>query len=294
MRFGVCGNCIATLPDKLGFEFFDQTVQFGYDYVELPIAELGLLSDEQFEALAKHIDESPIRCEVNNNFVPASVRLTGPDADMNKITEYFKRALARSGRLGVKTVVFGSGGAKYIPAGFPYADAYKQLAEATAVAADIGKQYGITFAIEPIRTPDTNIIKTFKEGVELADYVAKDNVRVLVDYYHLTCNQESTDVLRKYGKDYLRHIHMSYPNFPTVHGYTGPESVNQVPEPVLMKTPFWRTFPSLDDDWDYSDFFDALKTAEYDGRMSIEAYAVAGPFNVIAPKALKFLREMTK
>ena len=56
MRFGCCLNMVATKPDKTGMEWIEKLAEYGFDYAELPIAQLMELSDGDFETLKKKIE----------------------------------------------------------------------------------------------------------------------------------------------------------------------------------------------------------------------------------------------
>ncbi|PNV60611.1 sugar phosphate isomerase/epimerase [Clostridium sp. chh4-2] len=267
MRFGCCGNLVASGPDKTGIEIVERIAQYGYDYIELPLAEMMDLSDGEFEALRKRVDASGIKCEVCNNFFPAKIRLTGPEVNMELIKAYIKDSLSRAKELGVGTVVFGSGTAKNVPEGFSHETAYRQVAEISKEIVPVAKANGITIVIEPIRKPECNIINTFEEGVALAKEVDDETMMVLIDYYHMTWEKESPKILRKYGKEYLRHVHFAYPNIPSEIG---------------------RLYPSDMEEWDYKEFIGILKEIGYDGRVSIEAGVT--DFDTQAKQAIQFLR----
>ena len=90
------------------------------------------------------------------------------------------------------------------------------------------------------------------------------NVRVLVDFYHLTEEAEPVQHLLEDGREFLRHVHFANP--------TG------------------RVFPVRGDEADYGSFIDALKTLGYDLHVSCEAYAPNG-FDHDAPLARRFFDE---
>lgn len=266
MRFGCCGNLVAAGPDKTGIEIVETIAGFGYDYIELPLAEMMDLSREEFDTLKKRLEAAGMRCEVCNNLFPARIRLTGPDVKMDEIEDYLKKALARARELGVEAVVFGSGTAKTVPEGFPMEDAHKQVIEITKLAAPIAGKNGILIVIEPIRKPECNIINSFKEGAELAELVNDKNVEVLIDYYHMVWEKESPEILLDCGKKHLRHVHFANPNLPNEEG---------------------RIYPERMEEWNYSEFIRILHEIGYDGRVSIEAGAA--DFNHSAKAALDFL-----
>lgn len=272
MRFGCCGNLVATGTDKTGIEIIETISQLGYDYIELPLAEMTELKDDEFEVLKKRVQQSGISCQVCNNLFPAKIRLTGPNVDMIQIRQYLEKALKKAAELGADTVVFGSGTAKNVPEGFSKEEAYQQVLEETRLMAPIAEKNGIMIVIEPIRTPECNLINSFEEGVSLAKEVSCKNVKVLIDYYHMVWEKESPEILIKYGKEYLRHIHFSNPNMRTQEGLD-----------------FGRTYPQRKNEWDYEKFIRCLKECGYDGRVSIEAGS--DNFNEQAKNALCFLKE---
>ncbi len=268
MRFGCCGNLASKNPDGTGIEIIEDVARLGFDYIELPIAEMTALSDDDFDALKKRVEDSGIRCEVCNNLFPSSIRLTGENADFSVIGNYLEKALFRAHVLGAEYVVFGSGGAKRVPEGFPFDRAYEQVVETGRLIASIAGKYGISVVIEPIRKPECNIINTFKEGVELSDRVNEPNVKVLVDFYHMTWENENPDVLVTYG-DYLKHVHFANPN---------------------LSSPKGRIYPDRIEEFDYIPFINALKKSGYDSRISIEA-GFKSEFASEASKAIAFMKK---
>ena len=280
---------MAAGPGKTGVEIVERIADMGYDYIELPLAEMMALSDEEFAALKARVAASGIRCEVCNNFFPSQIRLTGPEAELAAVERYFTAALARAAALGVSVVVFGSAGAKRVPEGFPKSQAMEQLVQITKAIAPVAEKHGITIAIEPVRMPDCNIINTFREGVALAEQVDHPNIKVLVDFYHLVCEAESPDVLLTYGKDNLRHVHFSFPNIPEIDGTVNPANIRTLSEGELHARGWWRTYPTRREEWDYTPFLDALKAIGYDGRVSLEAPVT--DFDRQAEAALCFLKE---
>jgi hypothetical protein len=50
-----------------------------------------------------------------NGFLPGSLKSTGPEVDGGRIEAYAARAFERASRLGMKIIVFGSGGSRQVP-----------------------------------------------------------------------------------------------------------------------------------------------------------------------------------
>lgn len=262
MKFGCCLNMVASGLDGTGIEHLATVAKLGYDYVELPLAEMTVLPREKFEEIKKTVEASGIRCETCNNFFPGTLRLTGPDVDMEKVLEYAEKALGRAEELGIQYLVFGSGKAKGVPEGFPLEEGYRQVIELLKRVAPLAQRHGVTIVIEPLRRAECNLINSFEEGSKLAADVDMMNVKVLVDFYHLMEEKEPVEHLTEMGRENLRHVHFANP--------TG------------------RVYPEKDDEADYKPFFDALKAIGYNQRISCEAYAEN--FEKDAEKALEFFR----
>lgn len=246
MRFGCCMNMISTLPDGTGIEWIETIKKSRYDYVELPLAQMMELDAAGFAAFRDRVFALGLPCEACNNFFPGTLQLTGLDVDQEKIDRYLAEALDRAEQLGAKTIVFGSAKAKNVPEGFPRDKAWKQLVDLLRDMDEAVRPRGITIAIEPLNRQESNIINTVKEGLELAGEVNRKNIGVLVDYYHLVVEEESSDILLR-AAGHLQHVHFARPE--------------------------GRVFPSLQDvEEDYALFFSKLRQTGYNGRISVEAY----------------------
>ncbi|ETA80660.1 sugar phosphate isomerase/epimerase family protein [Youngiibacter fragilis] len=263
MRFGCCLNMVSTGTDGTGIENIEKLKEAGFDYVELPLAELTRLTDTEREDVVGRLNSSGMSCEVCNNMFPKTFRLTGPDVRIDEVLAYAEKALHIAGSIGAKSVVFGSGPAKMVPEGFPLDEGYRQVVDLLKLVDPIAGRNGITIAIEPLRKAECNLINTFEEGVRLAEDVGGENIKVLVDYYHLTVEDESPEKVRKYGKGSLVHVHMANPD--------------------------GRVFPKAMDESDYRPFFNALGEIGYKGRVSCEAYSEN--FSEDAPSTLRFFRD---
>lgn len=263
IKIGCCLNMNAVGEDKTGREAIPLFAELGYDYIELPLAQVMELSEECFKDLLDTIKMSGIPLEACNNFFPAHVRLTGADAVLSTALEYAKAAAEQAAKMGAKIIVLGSAGAKNIPAGFPYEKAQDQLKNLLTELQDIVQPHGITVVLEPLNKKESNFINTAEEALILSRELALPNIKVLVDYYHMRMENEDPKIIQKAGSD-LRHIHIA-----SAEG---------------------RLFPNSADGEDYKNFFALLNSVHYDSRISVEAYSK----NLAADGAasLKLLRSM--
>jgi sugar phosphate isomerase/epimerase len=277
MRFGCCVTLASFVPPAGGARPLDQgdahearvarvpgavrvLEDAGCDFMELGV---GLVAPElpeaSFDSLRKVLRGTPLVPECFNSYVPADIRLVGPERDVPRIERYVATAMRRMAALGGRVVVFGSGGARRIPDRYPAERAEAELREFLELSADRAQENGVTVAIEPLNRGESNVLNSVQEACEMAARVRRAEVAVLVDFYHLAVEEEPFQHVAAAG-DRVAHVHVA----DTGRRYPGSGA------------------------YDYPAFWRALSAAGYDGRVSAECnwrdYAAeVGP-------ALRFLR----
>jgi sugar phosphate isomerase/epimerase len=262
MRIGYCTNLIATQTDGTGGEWIEKGQESGFDYVELPLAQIVNLDDREFSSLKERVDLSRLKCEACNNFFPAGIRLTGNAVDYGKIEEYLDKALERAAQLEVKVIVFGSPKSKNVPEGYPRDKAWSQLVELLKTIDPLVRAKGITIVIEPLCKLESNIINTVAEGLQLFRAVDRENIKLLVDYYHLVVEREDPEILLGAGRS-IKHVHFA--------------------------NPAGRLYPVEAEDG-YIRFMNLLKRIGYEDRVSVEAYTK--DFSHDAKRSVEILRQL--
>jgi D-psicose/D-tagatose/L-ribulose 3-epimerase len=264
MRFGCCGSMISPAIDPIGIEMIETMAELGFDYIELSLAHIAALDEDGYARLGRRVERSGLRCEACNNFFPATLRLTGEDARPDLAIEYARRALDRAAGLGARVIVFGSAGARNVPAAFDSRTAWRQIVELLRNLGAIAASRGIAIAIEPLNRLESNIVNLAAEGLRLAREVAHPGVGLLIDYYHLAMEHEDPAILAEAGAA-IRHIHFAQA--------TG------------------RRFPCVQESAVMEAFFDEIRNIGYAGRCSVEAYT--DDFPADARRALAYLRAAT-
>lgn len=216
----------------------------GGAYVEISIN--GFLipeqSDEEFAANLAEAEAAPIPIIAGNGYYPGSLKLTGPDADLDRAMKYARTAIERAGQVGLKYMVLGSGSAREIPEGFPYEEAEAQFVRLLKEMGPVAAEHGIVIVIEPLRPQETNFINSVREGTAICRKVGHPNICVLADFYHMAQTGEDAGAIVEAGR-LLRHCHIA-----------------ECEE---------RTAPGVKGD-DFTPYFQALKKIRYRGNLSIE------------------------
>lgn len=245
MKYGLCANMISTTEEHTGYEWIPIIKELGFDYIELPLAQMMDLEADRFNSLiVSRLKENDLPCICCNNFFPASMRLTGPDANHKSAVEYAARAFVRAARIGAQIVVFGSSGARNIPVGFSKRDAEAQLESLLAELSVLAGEYNLSLALESLNSFESNILNHLSECRAMVHRVNLPNVRLLADTYHMCMVSDSFDELAKCPGEIL-HVHIA--------------------------RPLGRSLPCEGDEVDWEKLFRTLKGINYNGGISIEA-----------------------
>ena len=214
MKFGCCVGIPTIAADAIS-----NLAASGYDYAELPLAQVVELTDSRFDELLKIMDGSGIGCYAMNIFFPGHIRLTGNSVRVGEIDEYVSKAFERANRLGAEVIVFGSSGARNVEQGFCMKEASSQLCDHLSRASKIASPYGIKIAIESLNRRESNIINSLHEAADLAAAVNSPDVGVLIDLYHMDVEQESLDVIEELKKENVNFVHVHIADAATDRGF---------------------------------------------------------------------------
>lgn len=167
------------------------------DFIEVNVQSfLVPLQDEA--AFAPHL-EAASACAfpvyAANGFLPGDLKSTGPMADPSRIEAYAATAFARAARVGIRVIVFGSGGSRQVPEGFPEEKAREQFLSLLIRLGPLAQASGITLVLEPLGRGECNFIHTVVEGAALVREANHPHVRLLADFFHMLRNGEEPSSL---------------------------------------------------------------------------------------------------
>ena len=253
MRFGVCiGGDAAKLK---------KAKEMGFDYAETGFDVFAREDETDYNAMAAAVKECGLLYESANCFIPGTLPVNGNNVNDAALSAYIERGMSRGKPLGLRTVVFGSGGARMIHDGVSYARAAEQIAHfLKCVVAPLAEKYDITVVVEPLC--DCTMVNTVKEGVLFATMSGSDHVKGLADLFHMAVMNDDVKNIRDVKGD-LYHAHIAQPA--------------------------GRRYPTCGKCYDYKSFIDALEFAGCP-RCSIEANTDDWEYD--APRALAVLRSL--
>ena len=233
VKLGICAG-IDAFPRPPG----------GLDFIEAHVQVLlkPLRGEDELAGSLAAAAACPVPILAANCFLPGDLRSTGADVKAAELDAYVTTAFARARRVGIETIVFGSGGSRRVPDGFDHAEATGQLVGHLKRWGPIAAENGVTIVVEPLCTHDCNIITSVGEGAALVRRVAHPNVRLLVDTYHMAMDGDPPEAIAE-AADLIAHVHVSEKEGRTPPGVHG-EDLRQ--------------------------YFAPLRKAGYDGAYSLE------------------------
>lgn len=237
MKFGICASFRDILAlDHIAFDYLEENVQ-------------RFLVPEQpapyFEELLAEARALPIPIETANVLIPSNLPLVATptqQVDTARLERYIKTVLQRAEQVGIRVIVFGSGGARACPPGYDHEDAVQQIGQHLATWSEWAGNHGVQFVLEPLRYEETNILNTVAEGGALVASMAESGARLLADTYHMACNQEAPETIAPY-LPLIAHVHVAEQQDRTAPGHHGE---------------------------DLRPYFAVLRQGGYDQRISIE------------------------
>lgn len=261
MLIGCCLNLLATDNDPIGIEKTEMIAKTGYDYIELPMARLMELDDKAFNRLCKRVEKANIPCRSCSNLLPAHIKVTGVDADYDMLRAYLKKATQRAKQLGVSVLVFGSPASRNVVGDFPRETAMLQFIKTLQIMDEYADD-NLSFVIEHVCKLEGNLVYTVQEGCAVHEICRTKHIGVLADTYHMAIENEPIENIALAGSNLL-HVHTA--------------------------NPAGRIYPASGDGVDYKKMMDVLKSINYCGGISVEAFTESPEAD--AAKALDVLRK---
>ena len=224
---------------------FEAIAAAGFKYVD-PFFSNGFSqynSEEEFQALGAALARTGLTVWGSAGLFPATLPVVGPEANLAKAVEFIRCGLKRAAAFGTKAVVFGSGAARRIPAGFDPAEAYRQLVALGKAIAPIAQENGVRIAVENLNCNETNTLTSLAATLKYVQDVGHPAFQLLIDIFHF--QRSDRDLLSLANAvPHCIHTHIAtYEN---------------------------RCFPGLEE-CDFSQNLHELKRFGYDGAITIEA-----------------------
>lgn len=209
MVYGYCTGFSTDPHFKLGLNLLPFIHKTGFDYVEFPLMNFHGMDEGAILEVETLLNRNSLAATVACNFLPASIKLVGKDADSGRIAAYLDDVLPKLKMLGTEKIIFGSGPARSFGPDQTLEEATDQFAGLLKdVILPRTKNQGMLVCIEPFQRGYSNLIITAKEGLEFVEYVNDEGLELMVDLYHMMSNEEPLEFIKD-GISHIKHVHVA-------------------------------------------------------------------------------------
>ena len=246
----------------VSFEDLPDARRLGYDFVEVSLAGLNALPEQDFLELADYIDGTGVSVRACYDMLPRDMRVTGPGVSAQALHEYLTGAFFRASRLGVKVIAMDCAAGRHVPDESDFPAAWRQLGNFMRLVQGHAGTTGLRIAVEPIRKSECNLLNLTSEAALMAGLLQLDNVGVLPNTGSMAMASEPLSALRR-AMPLIMHVHL---------------------EGALR-----RGLPAPGDGESYDKVLRMLRQLGYRGGVSIRSRHT-GDFAAEAGAALEYLR----
>lgn len=237
MNYGCCIRHLEELP---------QVKAAGYDFYEFAGHVVAEMDDATFDQLCALTRRLSFPCIGFNSYSSGIPAIVGDYFSIDATRAYAQILCERGHRLGIRGLGIGAPQARRLPPGFPRDQADEQCIAFLQTTCDIARDYGISVLLEAVNDRVCQYLNNTQDVVRLIPRVQRDNLRMVVDFYHMRVMGEPLSAIVQ-AAPYLAHVHVS-----------------------TCAADLARGFPQMDEAQIYCDIFKALKAIGYDGTLSIE------------------------
>lgn len=267
MKFGICNETYGDWPFERVCEDISAS---GYDGVEIAPFTLApdprTLTERQAAAFGDIARRAGLEV-IGLHWLlvkPEGLHLTTPDDAIRQATVHFAQHLARlCSAAGGKVMVWGSPRQRNIAGEWNRHDATARAIDAIRQVSQVAGQVGVTLAMEPLTTKETNFLNTAAETVAFIQQVDHPACRLHLDVKAMSGESKPIPQIIAESKGYTVHFHANDPNL------RGPGFGEMKFEPIAA----------------------ALRAANYDGYVSVEVFDYTPDAPTIARQSIDYLKK---
>lgn len=186
-----------------------KAARLGFDILEIAASPLPDYTQEQIQALRSCAKENGIRLTAGHGPAPDCNIASADPAIHAHALEFYSRLFDVMEQLGIDLI--GGGIYSYWPVDYAKPidkeGDWKRSVEGVSEMADIAAKHNITLCLEVLNRFEGYLLNTSQEGTRFVKEVNKENVKVMLDTFHMNIEETSIgDAIRTAGP-LLGHFH---------------------------------------------------------------------------------------
>ena len=189
--------------------YVEKVADLGFDILEIGAKPLPDYSPQQIKELKKLAENKGI--ELTAGYGPSSEHnIASADISIRKnAKEWYTRLFDVMGQLDIHII----GGALYsywpidFTKGVNKEEDWKRGVEGIQTLSPIAAQYDINLCMEVLNRFENHVLNSSKEGVAFVNEVSMDNVKVMLDTFHMNIEETSIGAAIRHAGSLLGHFH---------------------------------------------------------------------------------------
>jgi sugar phosphate isomerase/epimerase len=269
MKLGICNELFENWPWEKICEFVSGIGYRGIEVAPFTLAESAeLITPERRSALRESAGSRGLEI-IGLHWLlmkPPGLSITHPDASIRRETaRHFVELVGLCADLDGKVMVIGSPKQRNLLPGVKREQAMGYAAEVFTPCLELAGRRGVTLAIEPLSTRETDFLMCASDAVELIERIDHPNFRLQLDVKAMSYEYKPIPQIIRESAKHLIHFHVNDPNL------LGPGMGEIGYEPIIA----------------------ALRAAGYDGWLSVEAFDMQYGAERLAIASMEYLRKVT-
>ncbi len=270
MKLGICNELFENWPWEKICDFASGIGYQGIEVAPFTLAERADLITPQRRAELRGSAESRGLEIIGLHWLlmrPPGLYITHPDAAIRRATaRYFVELVSLCADLGGKVMIIGSPKQRNLLPGVRREQAMGYAAEVFTPCLKSAAKRGVTLAIEPLSTRETDFLMCAADAVDLIERIDHPNFRLQLDVKAMSYEYKPIPQIIRESAKYLAHFHVNDPNL------LGPGMGEVRYEPIIS----------------------ALREAGYDGWLCVEAFDFNYGAEKIARESAMYMRKVDR
>jgi sugar phosphate isomerase/epimerase len=268
MKLSICNELFVNWPWEKLCDFIRSLGYQGIEVAPFTLADRAELITAQQRAALREAAESRGLEIIGLHWLlmkPPGLYITHTDAGIRRQTaRYFGELVSLCADLGGKVMVIGSPKQRNLLPGVKRDQAMGYAAEVFTPCLDTATKRGVTLAIEPLSSRETDFLMCAADAVELIERIGHPSFRLQLDVKAMSYEYKPIPRIIQESARHLAHFHANDPNL------LGPGMGEIDYEPIIA----------------------ALRTAGYDGWLSVEAFDMEFGAERIARASVEYLQQV--